>query len=286
VADHGRGGDAGDPLQVHHADSWPGWMQSRQASRHQFSPTTDSRICMMRSPGRVTTMNPMTSISVLVGDDHAVFADALQARLARECDLGPVTVAYSGRDTVHQAAAARPAVVILDVGLGDRSGLDLIEDIHHVSPDSRVIMLTAGSAVEDVVTALTRGARAWLPKTIDSDRLVRVVRGVHRGEAWLSPELLGLVLNDLTARATGQPNPLTVLTDRERQVLQCMMDGLSRPEIAIRLGLSANTVRTHTQNLIAKLGVHSTLEAVGLALRHGLRASGSGREPGQVVRNA
>jgi DNA-binding NarL/FixJ family response regulator len=228
----------------------------------------------------------MTSISVLVGDDHAVFADALQARLTRECDLGPVTVAYSGRDTVHQAAAGQPAVVILDVALGDRSGLDLIEEVRQVSPSSRVVMLTAGSAVEDVVTALTRGARAWLPKTIDSDRLVRVVRGVHRGEAWLSPGLLGLVLNDLTARVNGQPNPLTVLTHRESQVLQCMVDGLSRPQIAIRLGLSANTVRTHTQNLIAKLGVHSTLEAVALALRHGLRASSSRRGPGQVVRNA
>ena len=231
-------------------------------------------------------MSPMKPISVLVGDDHAVFADALQARLARECDFGPVTVAYSARDTVREAAAGRPAVVILDVVLGDGSGLDLIKEIHRVSPESRVMMLTAMAAVEDVVTALTRGARAWLPKTIDSDRLVRVVRGVHRGEAWLAPELLGRVLTDLTSRATGQPNPLAVLTTRESEVLQCMVDGLSRPEIAIRLGLSANTVRTHTQNLIAKLGVHSTLESVALALRHGLRASVSTRVPENVARNA
>jgi DNA-binding NarL/FixJ family response regulator len=228
----------------------------------------------------------MTPISVLVGDDHAVFADALQARLARECDLGPVTVAYRARDVVGKTAAGQPAVVILDVVLADASGLDLIEEIRRVSPDSKIVMLTAGAAVEDVITALTRGARAWLPKTIDSDRLVRVVRGVHRGEAWVAPDLLGRVLTDLTSRATGQHNPLSTLTARESQVLQCMVDGLSRPEIAIRLGLSSNTVRTHTQNLIAKLGVHSTLESVALALRHGLRASGSGSNPGHVVRNA
>jgi DNA-binding NarL/FixJ family response regulator len=135
--------------------------------------------------------------------------------------------------------------------------------------------------VDDVVTALTRGARAWLPKTIDSDRLIRVVRGVHRGEAWLAPELLGRVLTDLTLRVTGQSNPLAVLTSRESEVLQCMVNGLSRAQIAVRLGLSANTVRTHTQNLIAKLGVHSTLEAVAMALRHGLRASGSGVDAGR-----
>jgi DNA-binding NarL/FixJ family response regulator len=229
---------------------------------------------------------PMKPISVLVGDDHAVFADALQARLAREIDLGPVTVAYGARDAVQQAATEQPAVVILDVVLGDGSGLDLIEEIHKVSPESKVMMLTAMAAVEDVVTALTRGARAWLPKTIDSDRLIRVVRGVYRGEAWLAPELLGRVLTDLTSRTTGQPNLLEVLTSREREVLQCMVDGLSRSQIAVRLGLSANTVRTHTQNLIAKLGVHSALEAVAVALRHGLRASGCGSTPAEVVRNA
>jgi two-component system NarL family response regulator len=223
----------------------------------------------------------MKPISVLVGDDHAVFADALQARLAREIDLGPVAVAYSSQDTVRQAAAGHPAVVILDVVMGDGSGLDLIEKIHEVSPESKVMMLTAMAAVEDVVTALTRGARAWLPKTIDSDRLIRVVRGVHRGEAWLAPELLGRVLADLTLRASGQPNPLAVLTSRESEVLQCMVEGLSRPQIAVRLGLSGNTVRTHTQNLIAKLGVHSTLEAVAVALRHGLRASGPERDSGR-----
>jgi DNA-binding NarL/FixJ family response regulator len=228
----------------------------------------------------------MTPISVLVGDDHAVFADALQARLARECDIGPITVAYSARNVVREAAAGKPAVVILDVVLGDANGLDLIEEIHRASPESKVIMLTAMAGLEDVVAALTRGARAWLPKTIDSDRLVRVVRGVHRGEAWLAPELLGRVLTELTSRASGRPNPLAVLTARESEVLQCMVDGLSRPETAVRLGLSANTVRTHTQNLLAKLGVHSTLESVALALRHGLRASRPERAQADVVRNA
>jgi len=211
---------------------------------------------------------------VLVVDDHALFADALQTRLSREDDLGPVAVAYSARDATRRVAMTRPAVVILDVILNDRNGLDLAQEIRDVSPESRIIILTAADSIDDVVTAMSRGARAWLSKTVDSNHLVRVIRGVNRGEAWLAPELLGPVLTELTARAGAEPDPLAVLTAREREVLQCMVDGLSRAEIARRLGVSEHTLRTHTRNLIGKLGVHSALESVALALRSGLRASG------------
>lgn len=221
----------------------------------------------------------MHDVSVLVIDDHALFADAVQARLSREPDLGPVHVAYGPEQAraALAAAPAPPAVAVLDVALGDASGLDLLEEIRRLSPDTRVVMLTAVDSVDAVVTALRRGARAWLPKTVDADHLVRVIRGVSRGEAWFEPALLGRVLSALVAEpAPPAADPLDVLTGREREVLQCMVDGLSRAEIALRLRVSANTVRTHTQNLLSKLGAHSTLESVALALRHGLRASGSG----------
>jgi two-component system, NarL family, response regulator LiaR len=214
----------------------------------------------------------MAEISVLVVDDQALFADALQARLAREPDLGPVSVAYDARHAIDQLAA-RPAVVLLDVVLADGTGLDLIEEVRAGSPGSKVVMLTEVESIDEVVTALSRGARAWLPKTTDIGHLVRVVRGVHRGEAWLAPELLGRVLGELTARTVVRPDPLAGLTPRERDVLQCLVDGCGGAEIAVRLRVSTNTVRTHTQNLMAKLGVHSTLESVAVALRSGLRAS-------------
>jgi DNA-binding NarL/FixJ family response regulator len=217
----------------------------------------------------------VADISVLVVDDHALFADALQARLAREPDLRPVSVAYNARHAIDQVTATRPAIVILDVVLNDSTGLDLLEEMRAMSPESKVVMLTAMESVDEVVAALSQGARAWLPKTTDIGHLVRVIRGVHRGEAWLAPELLGRVLTELTTRVVMQPNPLAGLTVREREVLQCMVDGMSRADIAARLRVSGNTVRTHTQNLMAKLGVHSTLESVALALRSGLRASGN-----------
>jgi DNA-binding NarL/FixJ family response regulator len=97
-----------------------------------------------------------------------------------------------------------------------------------------------------------------------------VIRGVYAGEMWVDPPLLGAAMPVLLTRLlTPAPDPLSVLTARERQVLDCMVNGLSRAEIAARLNVSGNTVRTHTQNLISKLGVHTSLEAVTLALgRH------------------
>jgi DNA-binding NarL/FixJ family response regulator len=213
-------------------------------------------------------------ISVLVVDDHALFADTLQARLAQEPGLGPVSVAYSARDAVDRVAQSGPDVVVLDVVLDQASGLDVVQDMLAASPSSKILMLTAVDSVDDVVTALSRGARGWLPKTATTDHLIWAIRGVYRGEAWLQPALLGRVLNDLTERATApRTNPLDGLSPREYEVLQCMVDGLKRAEIAARLGVSGNTVRAHVQNLISKLGVHSTLESVALALRSGMRAS-------------
>ena len=213
-------------------------------------------------------------ISVLVVDDHQVFAGALRARLSTEPELGPVSVAYSALDAETRLARTPADVVILDYLLEDGLGTDLAAKLHTSAPRTGVIMLSAVRSVEPVVDALAAGVRAWLPKTVDTNHLVRVVIGVHAGEMWVDPALLGEAMPILLKRALAPPpDPLAVLTSRERDVLGCMIEGLSRAEIAARLGVSGNTVRTHTQNLIGKLGVHSSLEAVTLALRLARHAS-------------
>lgn len=207
-------------------------------------------------------------ISVLTVDDHQVFADALQARLSIEDDLDPVSVAYSVADASARLSTTPVDVAILDYMLGDGTGTALAEHLRQLSPRTRVVILTAVRSVEAVVDGLVAGVRAWLPKTVDTAHLVNVIRGVHAGEMWLDPALLGEVMPAMLARAlTPTPDLLAALTLREQEVLDCMIAGLSRAEIATTLGVSGNTVRTHTQNLIGKLGVHSSLEAVTLALR-------------------
>jgi DNA-binding NarL/FixJ family response regulator len=207
-------------------------------------------------------------ISVLAVDDHPVFADALQARLSSEPDLRPVDVAYNSADALLRVSRGRVDVAVLDYMLGDTTGVALTESIRGMSPRTEIVMLSAVDSIDAVVDAVAAGVRAWLPKTVDTAHLVRVVRGVHAGEMWLDPALLGRVIPQLRERVLSpDPDPFAVLTRREREVLDSMVDGHSRAEIADLLQLSTNTVRTHTQNLMAKLGAHSSLEVVTMALR-------------------
>jgi two-component system, NarL family, response regulator LiaR len=226
---------------------------------------TSARFVTVLDRGSVKLVQP---ISVLVVDDHRVFAGALRARLSTEPELGPVSVAYNAADAEARLTGMPVDVTILDYVLEDGTGTALAERLRHSAPHTRVIMLSAVRSVEPVAEALAAGVRAWLPKSVDTSHLIRVIIGVHAGEMWVDPALLGAVLPELLARVSSSAlDVLAVLTQREREVLDCMIEGLSRAEIASRLRVSGNTVRTHTQNLIVKLGVHSSLEAVTMALR-------------------
>jgi DNA-binding NarL/FixJ family response regulator len=156
--------------------------------------------------------------------------------------------------------------------------LSVLDHLSKRHPGVHVVVLTAVSDVASIVRAVRHGAVGRLSKTEPADRVVQVVRHVAGRGGWIPPDVLGDVLREF---AGGEPDPggppeLAGLTKREREVLQCMVDGLSRNEIAERLGLSANTVRTHTQNLLAKLDLHSALEAITLAMRTGMRTGDGG----------
>jgi DNA-binding NarL/FixJ family response regulator len=218
----------------------------------------------------------MRRIRTLLVDDHRLFAEALAVRLVREPDLEVLPVASDKREALTLLRNLAPSVVVLDLMLGATSGLALVDEISAHHSECRAVVLTGESDSGQVVDAVRRGAHGWLPKTADADHLVRVIRGVARGEGWIPPDMLGHVLRAFAApRPAGRPDELATLTARERDVLQCAVDGLSKLETARQLYLSPNTVRTHTQNMLGKLPVHSMIEAVSLARRHGMRPSGS-----------
>jgi DNA-binding NarL/FixJ family response regulator len=206
-------------------------------------------------------------ISVFVIDSERTFADALAARLEAEEDV-EVVAAVHARTPAQCLIVGRYAdVVLVDGDLPERAGIRLCEELCGRDEAPHVIVLSYSSEAERIVDSVRAGAVAWVRKDESIDHLLRVIRGVAQGETWLPPAEAGHVLRLLMAeRQQQQDNDglLAALTPREREVLACLAEGSGRREVAERLHLSANTVRTHLQNLMAKLGVHSTLEAVAM----------------------
>jgi DNA-binding NarL/FixJ family response regulator len=214
--------------------------------------------------------------NVLVLDDYRTFADAIATRLRAEPDFDVVAVA-----TIEEArrvvAERRIDVVLLDAHLGDRDGIRFGQELRAGRPEIRLVIVTATDDEKRVCEAVRGGASAWVAKDDSVDHLITVVRGVLRDETWIPPRLLTAVLRDF-AQAQRDRNRhealIATLTPREQEVLRCMVSGMSRSAIAEKLFLSPNTVRTHMQNVLGKLGVHSTLAAVAVARRAGMNGDG------------
>ena len=215
-------------------------------------------------------------VRILVVDDHRVFAGALAARLAAEPDLEVVGVANSADDAERLTLRHAPDLIVLDIELGDADGLELAPRLLEGHPERRIVVATAHDTAEMVGRALRAGVTGFVSKDGGIDHLLTVIRGVMRDETWIPPRLLTEVLREMRGEAESGSELRSLLlriSPREREVLARMVGGVDRSGIAQELGLSVDTVRTHTQNLFAKLQVHSVLEAVALAVRAGMARS-------------
>jgi DNA-binding NarL/FixJ family response regulator len=210
-------------------------------------------------------------ISVFVVDHERMFADALAARLEAEDDVEVVAAVHARTPAECLIMGRHADVMLLDGDLPERAAIRLCEELCGREEPPRVVVLSCSSEPERIVDAIRAGAVAWVRKDESMQRLLEVIRGVAQGETWLPPAETGRVLTLLLAdqeRRRDNDRLLAALTPREREVLTCLAQGAGRREVAEQLHLSANTVRTHMQNLMAKLGVHSTLEAVALSRPH------------------
>ena len=207
-------------------------------------------------------------IRVLIADQERIFAEALAVRLADEDDMTVVGALHVTRSGPWLTRAESADVMVVDGDLPDDGASRLCAEMSGRAGSSRVIALSCSSEPERIVTAIRAGAAAWVRKDQSLADLLQVIRGVARGETWLPPRETGNVVRLLLHeqdRRREHERLLAALTPRERAVLTCLADGTGhRDAIARQLGLSVNTVRTHLQNIMAKLGVHSALEAVAL----------------------
>jgi DNA-binding NarL/FixJ family response regulator len=210
-------------------------------------------------------------IRLLLVDDHRALAEALSRLLAVEHGIAMVGTAYSA--TEARGRLREPVdVVLMDYALPDGTGAEVTRSAKARWPKVRVIMLTAHDDDETVLDSIQAGADGFLAKTASIDEVVAAVKAAHAGETLLPPAVIAkIALRVRMAREHGVEGPrVEPLTVRELEILRALSAGHTTREICTELSIAPNTLRTHVQNITAKLHVHSKLEAVVFALRHGL----------------
>jgi DNA-binding NarL/FixJ family response regulator len=212
------------------------------------------------------------AITVLIVDDQRTFGEALQLALAKEKDLRVVDVVTDGPAAVEAATEFRPDVVLLDAAMPGMNGIEATRRIKDADPDAQVLILSGYEDELLLARAMQAGAVGLLRKTEAVTNVADSVRLAHRGEPLHDEKEIEGALRRLRHRReldASAEKRLARLTPREVEILELMAAGNQADQIAEQLGMSVYTLRTHTQNILTKLGVHSKLEALVLAIRFG-----------------
>jgi DNA-binding NarL/FixJ family response regulator len=214
------------------------------------------------------------AIRVLIVDDHALFRRGLQMVLEGEPDIDVVGEASDGHEAVERAEATTPDVVLMDVRMPKRSGIEATRTIKDTLPSTKILMLTISDEEADLYEAIKAGASGYLLKEISIEEVASAVRQVQAGQSLISPSMASKLLNEFAAMVkrrderTQVPGPR--LTERELEVLKLVAKGMNNRDIGSELFISENTVKNHVRNILEKLHLHSRMEAVVYAVREKL----------------
>jgi len=211
-------------------------------------------------------MTQSTQIKVLLVDDHTVVRSGLSAVLAVCDDIKLIGEAGDGLEAVRFCEHAQPDVILMDLLMPKMDGVAATKAIKERWPNIKVIVLTSFKEKEYVEGALKAGAMGYLLKNVSADELANAIRRATTDQPSLSPEAAQVLIQ----KVNEPPKPGADMTDREREILALMVEGLSNSEIAGRLIVSQSTVKFHVSNVLSKLGVASRTEAVALAVKHNL----------------
>ena len=206
-------------------------------------------------------------IRVLLADDHTILRRGLRMLIDSQADMEVIGEARTGREALAETRRLEPDVVIMDISMPDLNGIESTRQICDELPRTKVVALSMHKDSVYVREILRAGARGYLLKESEDDDLLKAIRSVHRGEAFLSPAISDAVLTDYRRHVS---NPVDLLTGREREILTLVADGKTNKEIASSLGLSVYTVESHRGSVMEKLNLHNTGDIVRFALRNGL----------------
>jgi two-component system, NarL family, response regulator LiaR len=216
------------------------------------------------------SMSPAASIRVLIVEDDPMMQLGLEQSLSNTANIVVVGQADDGYTAVETAQRLRPDVIVMDIGLPRQDGIAATQQIKAAQPNVRVVMLTSHTTENEVIGALSSGADAYCVKGTSVDRLLTAIQAAYEGASYLDPQVARQVMEHLKPPANVEANVVGQLSQRELEVLKLMVEGLSNPEIAAKLYLSPNTVKTHVRGIMNKLAVDDRVQAAVVALRAGL----------------
>lgn len=215
----------------------------------------------------------MKPLRILLVDDHALFRKGVAALIAIKKEFKVVGEAGDGQEAVRCARETQPDIVLMDINMPNCNGLEVIKAIKQELPQVRVVMLTVSDSDRDLFAAIRNGADGYLLKNLKPERLFEMLEGMRQGESPISESLTTRVLGELRQRENsdnGASAKKDGLTERDLQVLECVVRGETNRAIAQTLCISENTVKLHLHNILSRLHVENRTEAAMTAVRDGL----------------
>ena len=211
------------------------------------------------------------AIKILLADDHKIVRDGLRTLLAKGMGIVVAGEAEDGRTTVQLAKKISPDIVIMDVAMPDLNGIEATRQVIAECPGTRVIAVSMHSDKRYVSEMLKAGASAYLSKDYVFDELEKAIAAVRAGKVYLSPDISGVVVDNYVRQTpAAESSAYSVLSDREREIVQLIAEGKTAKEIADQLNVSVKTIETHRTNIMSKLDIHRLADLTKYAIREGL----------------
>jgi NarL family two-component system response regulator LiaR len=209
-------------------------------------------------------------IRVFLADDHAVVRKGLETLISTQSDMEVVGTAVDGAEAVQRVSQLHPDVILLDIQMPRKNGVEAIVEIKAANPEARILVITSFSEDETVFAAIKAGALGYLLKDSTAHELIQAIRHVHQGRSSLHPDIAFKLIQELNKPPANLPPTEEPLTEREVEVLRLVARGLANQDIADQLVVSERTVRTHISNILSKLHLANRTQAALYALRQGL----------------
>lgn len=210
------------------------------------------------------------SIKILVADDHKVMREGLRTLIEKQPGMEVIAEAENGRMALKLIKKLSPDIAIMDIAMPDLNGIEATRQIVAEAPGTKVIALSMHSDRQFVTRMMSAGASGYLLKDCAFEEVARAIRSVMARQIYLSPEIVSIVVKAFLRRSEPSDSMLSVISPREREVLQLIAEGKTTKQIALRLHISAKTVDTHRRNIMDKLDIHSIAELTKYAIREGL----------------